>query len=432
MCTRALLYLRYALHAWISSTDVLIVLLGGRDVTRAESEVPNHGLFDTAPIALKNDPPTIESFRKSVATFNFEHTGSRRAMEVVQHPKLWAQFFALAEKWFHARVWETVGAEAIFHLDLTTLGERFRRDEPALVSTMGLLGECFGVHLLDSECDHTLIDGVAEGSKLDRVLNARRFSSVTFEFLDPVRVSEETRCLHRALGIEPIGPKKVLPEVLRMRAGLMPTLPVEGRLLELMVAMENTLFFHEGLKVGVSPWKSTPEGMAFVSTMPCPNLSEWVDIVQLSEPAAHPLGAEQKVNQVELIKALAGVTQVNAEWEVAWGYVSGYVEGEGGPVYSPTVLVVVDRSSRYILSARSGAYGESLVGLLARAIEEGVRGAGHKPRNITVTSTIPCELLEPLLRSVGITVSRDKETSVANRVLMEMIDTPRSLARNMV
>jgi hypothetical protein len=428
----ALLYLRYALQAWISSTDILIALLEGRAATRAESAVPDPRLFDTAPIALKKEPPSIESFRTSVANFNFVDVGSRRAMEVVQHPKLWAQFFALAENWLQARVWETVGKEEMFQLNLATLGERFRRDGPAVVSTMGALGECFGIHLMDSENDQTLIEKVEVGSKLDQMLSARQFSSVTFDFVDPIQVSEENRCLHQVLGIEPMGPKKVVPNVLRIRAGLMPTLPVEGRLLELMAAMENTLFFHEGLKVGASPWKSVPKGMGFVSSMPCPNLSEWAGLVQVSEPAPHPHGAEQKINQVELIKVLSAATRGKGEWEIAWAYAGGYVGGEGCLAYSPTVLVVVDRSSRYILSAQSGAYGESLLGLLARVLKEGVLSVGHKPRSIIVTSSIPCAAIEPLLRSVGITVLQNKKTSVANRVLMEMIDIAMPSASDMV
>lgn len=413
----ALLYLEYGFKAWAESSAALLALFG-----QHSSSPPTRSESPAAPLHLSKEPPTVDEIRKTVASFIFSSPEQSRGLNVVKNPKLWAQFFELAEQWYHSRVWETVGHEDPFFVSLEPLGKRFVRKQSPVISTMGALGESFGIHLFDSEDELGAMTGGEGSSPLAHLQAARSFSAVSFEFLPIHEVQEVTRCLHRAFGTEPIGPRTLVPQVLRFRAGIMPNIPVEGRLLELMAAIETSLRIHDEIKAGKSPWKNVPKSKSLVTSIPCRNLTPWMDRVDITECAAHPLGATERVDQVGLLKALTSASRSKGTWEVSWHYMDGYIHSDGEfPTYVPVILLLVDRHSRYVLSHQMGRFGQSLVELLADALVSAVAQVGVKPETLSVKASISCEAIVPLLKSAGIGLSHGDKTKVADAVIREML-----------
>lgn len=413
----ALLYLEYGYQAWAESAAALFALFGQHN-----SSPPTRSESPAAPLHLSKEPPPLDDIRKTVASFIFSTPYQSRSLNVVKNPTLWAQFFALAEQWYNSRVWETVGNQEPFFVSLEPLGKRFVRKQSPVISTMGALGESFGIHLFDSEDELESVTRDEGGSLLAHLQAERSFSSVAVEFLPIHEVHEVTRCLHRAFGTEPIGPRKLVPEVLRFRAGVMPNIPVEGRLLELMVAIEASLHIHDEIKAGESPWKNAPARMNLVATIACPHLTTWVDRVDITECAAHPLGATERVDQVRLLKALTSASRSKDTWEVSWHYMEGYIQSDGEfPTYVPVILLLVDRHSRYVLSHQMGRFGQSLVELLADALVSAIAQVGVKPNTLSVKASISCEAIAPLLKSTGIGLSHGDKTKVADAVIREML-----------
>jgi hypothetical protein len=413
----ALLYLEYGWQSWTQSIAALFALFGQHSSLPASQ---SESL--TAPIELQKEPPTLDEIRKTVDSFVFSTPDQSRGFDVVKNPKLWAQFFALAERWYNSRVWETVGKEDRFFMSLEPLGKRFVRKEPPVISTMGALGGLFGVYLFDSYDDVTTLTRAEGANRVADLQEKRSFSSVTLEFLPNHEVHEVTRCLTRAFGIEPIGTRKVVPQVSRIRAGIMPNLPVEGRLLELMAAIETSLRIHDDIKAGGRPWSKVSKDKSLITAIPCPNLTPWADRVDIKEFAAHPQGAVQRFDQVGLIRALTSVSRCKGTWEVSWHYTDAYVRSDGeNPTFVPVILLLVDRESRHVLSHQLGRFGQSLVNLLANALVKAVADLGYKPERLHVKTSVASEVIAPLLKSAGIELSACDNTKVADAVIREMI-----------
>lgn len=422
----ALMYLEVALPTWlkhISAVQAFYEYGGTRRPAGRVSAISPSSVTNITP----QKGPSLEEFRAKVAHYNFSAPDLRYRVAVVENPELWMYFFALAQRWWEQRVWETVGKRETFGLSLHALGERFVNSKRKIVSTMGILGQSWGVHVFDSEEDYGQLTCKHPESPVHQVRSAQSFSSISFEYVPIEEIGEEMRCVLSACRVEPIGPTRLMPEVRRYRAGFMYALPVEGRLVELIYALYSSLVIHRDLQDGHDMWSGVGEESLLVASIPFPEIQRWASKVEVKEYAAHPVLKGARFKHSEVRTSILRASRIDAEWQVSWTYVPGWVAGtKDVPAISPVVLVVVDKRSGAVISFKQGGQGISLGDLFVQALVDTVRKTGSKPKQIRIDGSIDYSAVGAILKAAGIRMIEDPHPEGAEQALVGLIDHMRT------
>jgi hypothetical protein len=428
----ALMYLEVALPTWlkhISAVQAFYEYGGARRPGGRVSAISSSSVTNVTP----QKGPSLEEFRAKVANCHFSSSDLRYRLEVVENPELWMYFFALAQRWWERRVWETLGKRDLFGLSLDALGERFVNSQCKVVSTMGMLGQSFGVHLFDSDEDCSRLNCEHPGSSLYQTRSAQSFSSISFEYVPIEELGEEMRCVLSACRVEPIGPTRLVPEIRRYRPGFMYALPVEGRLVELIYALYSSLLIHRDLQDGHDIWAGVEEDSLVVASLPFPDIQQWVSKVEVKEYAAHPVLKGARFNHSEVRKSILKASRIDAEWQVSWTYVPGWVAGtKDAPAISPVVLVVVDKRTGAVISFKQGGQGSSLGDLFVQALVDAARKTGSKPKHIRIDGSVDYSVVGAILKAAGIRIIEDAHPEGAERALVGLVDHMRTGADRML
>jgi hypothetical protein len=210
----------------------------------------------------------------------------------------------------------------------------------------------------------------------------------------------------------------------------MPVLPVERTLLELIAVLRITLQMHLDIVAGCSPWDvaaggtTRPGGSLSVALREDRALIEWAARVDSREHEEHPILDEDNGelgDLDDLEELLLGAEELDASWEINWGYMSAMVGGTGAhPPYLPVVMLAVDSRNGLVVSLVQGEVGDSIGGLLARMLATVAQNSGIRAKELLIPSSLRLDSLVSLFERVGGEVTRVVATPMVNEVFREL------------
>jgi hypothetical protein len=203
----------------------------------------------------------------------------------------------------------------------------------------------------------------------------------------------------------------------------MPVLPVESVLLELIGVLRVSLYMHSEILAGRNPWRvfaadreqlGARLSVAFKGD---PEVLKWVGKIDGQDHAGHPILEEDNGDLDEVESALLTAEELDASWEVNWGYMSAMVGGElGHPPYLPVAMLAVDSRNGLVISVVQGSIGDSIGGMLARMLANVARNSGVRPRELVIPGSFRVDSLVSVVEGVGCEVSRVAVTPKVNEV----------------
>lgn len=392
-------YLQLAISTWVENNGLGEFDLEPSDDSDFEGLLPAPSLD----VSTK-DTPTLAEVKSVIDSTNFSNPTIRHRFDVVKTPVLWSAFLALARQWYEAEVWKTVGEEMPFEITMADPDPQYVPEGPFAVSTMGALGECFGVHVFDTQADAQLFMDETPVPEVVRSRNVGLFCSTTFEFVPMHELLEESRCLLSAFRFEPIGPRKLLPDMRRYHTGYSPTLPDELSLIALSHAIVMSLELHKAIISGDNPWKKGHGGqtLSLHSTLP-PTIAELMSNASQSEYPPAPNFDGTRFNRMDLTKALGRAKGSNEEWDIGWTYLPSWVAGSKDfPDYRMCLVVLADRASGAVLDHTQVAPGDVLMKSVVKLLMDTVKAVGYRPRRIFFDDYLNIDTLGPVLKSVGV------------------------------
>lgn len=421
-------YLQLAIPTWAETDE-----LGETDFDLSDDFDSDQLLPSGAIDVSATHTPAITEIRSVIDSTNFSDPIIRHRLDVVKTPVLWSAFLPLARHWYEAQVWKTVGEEMPFEITTTDAGQQPENKALRVVSTMGVLGECFGVHVFDTRADALLCMKDTPVPEFVRSRDIGLFRSVTFEFVPITELLEESRCLLSAFGFEPIGPRKLVPDIRRYYTGYSPTLPDELSLIDLSHAVVLSLELHKAIISGENPWKKGKgeHTLGLYANLP-PSIAELVPSASRSDYPPAPDFNGAHFNRIDLTKALGRVRGSDEEWDVGWTYLPSWITGSKSyPDFRACIAVLANRSSGQLLAHIDLGPGDVLVKSIVKLLIDAVKTLRYRPRRIYFDEHIDISTLGPVLKSVGVDavddVVPDSAASALEDLCTRLRERPRDL-----
>jgi hypothetical protein len=421
-------YLQLAIPTWAESDALGEIDLNLPDDFDSDQLLP-------APVidASAKHAPAIAEIRSVIDSTNFSDPIIRHRLDVVKTPVLWSAFLPLARQWYEAQVWKTVGEEMPFEITTTDARHQPENKAPRVVSTMGALGECFGVHVFDTRADALRYMQDTPVAKVVHDRDVGLFRSVTFEFVPITELLEESRCLLSAFRFEPIGPRKLVPDIRRYYTGYSPTLPDELSLIDLSHAVALSLELHKAIISGDNPWKkgNGEQTLGLYASLP-PSIAELVSSASRSDYPPAPDFDGARFNRMDLTKALGRVRGSNEEWDVSWTYLPSWISGSKSyPDFRACIAVLANRGSGELLAHTDLVPGDVLVKSIVNLLLDVVKTLRYRPRRIYFDEHIDIGTLGPVLKSVGVDAVNQLLPDSAARALDDLCTRLRGRPRDL-